>query len=147
MKINLMEDPTLAETEILIRCPSMQGEVREIVAALNLVGNTVAGQQGEDTCFVPLGDLLYFESVDDRVFFYTAEGTYETPSKLYQIEEKLKPTSFVRISKSAIVNLRRVTRMRREKNSRLLVTLSTGESLVVSRQYMPAIKEKLEVLI
>ncbi len=147
MKINIIEDPSLAEAEITVRCPAMTGELREIVAALSLIGNTVAGIAGDETHFIPLGDLLYFESVDDRVFFYTADGTYETPSKLYRIEEKLAQTSFVRISKSTIVNLRKVTRMRREPNARLLVTLTTGEALVVSRQYMPGIKEKLGVLL
>lgn len=147
MKINIIEDPNIAEPEITVRCPAMTGELREIVAALSLVGNTIAGIAGDETHFVSLGDLLYFESVDDRVFFYTADGTFETPAKLYRIEEKLAQTSFVRISKSTIVNLRKVTRMRREPNSRLLVTLTTGEVLVVSRQYMPGIKEKLGVLI
>lgn len=147
MKINIIEDPNIAEPEITVRCPAMTGELREIVAALSLAGNTIAGIVGDETHFIPLGDLLYFESVDDRVFFYTASGTFETPSKLYQIEEKLAQTSFVRISKSTIVNLRKVTRMRREPNSRLLVTLTTGEALVVSRQYMPGIKQKLGVLI
>ena len=147
MKINIIEDPTMTEAEITVRCSAMNGELREIVAALSLAGNTIAGESGGETHFLPLGDLLYFESVDDRVFFYTAEGTFETPAKLYQLEEKLARTSFVRISKSTIVNLRKVSRMRREPNARLLVTLTTGEALVVSRQYMPAIKEKLGVLI
>ena len=147
MKINIIEDTSLVEAEITVRCPVMTGELQEIVAALSLAGNTVAGMSSGETHFVPLGAVLYFESVDDRVFFYTVEGTFETAAKLYQIEEKLTHTSFVRISKSTIVNLRKVTRMRREPNARLLVTLTTGEALVVSRQYMPGIKEKLGVLI
>ena len=147
MRIQIVEDSTLTQTEIVVRSPGMCDELREIIAALNLIGSTVAGVKEGETHFIALNRLLYFESVDDRVFFYTMEDVYETPSKLYQIEEKLEQTDFVRISKSAIVNLRKVTRMRRESNSRLLVTLTTGEVLMVSRQYMPKIREKLGVLI
>ncbi len=147
MQIHIIEDPTVPELTLTIRTPRHDAILTDLLAAINLVGNTVAGMLGDETHFIPLGDVLYFEAVDDRTFFYTARETYETPSRLHTVEEKLAATPFVRISRSTVVNLRQVKCMKREKNARLLVTLTNGEALIVSRQYMPTIRERLEVLL
>jgi DNA-binding LytR/AlgR family response regulator len=95
--------------------------------------------------FIPLKEILYFESVDNKVFFYTDGETYETTVKLYQLEEKLQNSKFARISKSVLANLNRFHSIKPEKNSRLTATLMNGEKLVVSRQYIGEIKKKLGV--
>ena len=64
---------------------------------------------------------------------------------MYQLEEKLVNTPFVRISKSLIANLKKIYSIKSEKNSRMCITLSNGEKLIVSRQYLNDIKEKLGV--
>jgi len=94
---------------------------------------------------VPLRDVLYFETVDGKTFFYTENATFETAARLYQLEEKLAGTSFARISKSTIANLKKLRCIKAEKYSRLCATLVTGEKLMVSRQYMDGIKQKLGV--
>lgn len=147
MQIHIIEDSTVPELTLTIRTPRHDAVLTDLLAAINLVGNTVAGMLGDETHFIPLGEVLYFEAVDDRNFFYTARETYETPSRLHTVEEKLAMTPFVRISRSTVVNLRQVKCMKREKNARLLVTLTNGEALIVSRQYMPTIRERLEVLL
>jgi len=88
---------------------------------------------------------LYFESVDDKIFFCTKDNTYETPMRLYKIEEKLAATPFSRISKSVIANLKKVRSIKIEAHGRLLATLQSGEKLLISRQYVPEIKKKLGV--
>ena len=145
MKITVQEDPSRAEAEVRITGPA--NALAEILAALALVGETVAGRAGEELAAVPLSSVYYFETVDDRLFFYTARETYECPARLKAIEERLMSASlpFARISKTAIVNLRRMKSIRPEKNSRLVATLVNGEHLVVNRQYVKSIKEKLGV--
>lgn len=83
--------------------------------------------------------------MDKRIFFYTEDGVFESSAKLYRLEEKLENTLFSRISKSVIANLRKVRSIKPEENSRLLATLSNGEKLIVSRQYVLDIKKKLGV--
>ena len=71
---------------------------------------------------------------------------YETPLRLYELEERLAPRDFVRASKSAVVNFSRVQSIRPDLGGRLQLTLENGERLGVSRQYAPAIKEKLGLI-
>ncbi|MBR5312945.1 MAG: LytTR family transcriptional regulator DNA-binding domain-containing protein [Clostridia bacterium] len=145
MKIMIRQDENAEETEITVVCRKLDAEIEQILAAVSLIGNTVAGVHGEETCFVPLKDILYFESVENRVFFYTDGEMYEMSAKLYQLEEKLQNSKFARISKSTIANLNKFHSIKPEKNSRLTATLMNGEKLVVSRQYIGEIKKKLGV--
>jgi len=145
VKIIIQQDDSVSETEITVRCRRIDPEIEQILSAISLIGNTVAGIRGDETCFIPLKDILYFESVENKVFFYTDGETYETTVKLYQLEEKLRNTKFARISKSVIANLDRFHSIKPEKNSRLIATLVNGERLMVSRQYIGEIKKKLGV--
>lgn len=145
MKITINYDPTVTETEVCITCRELTGEVREMISAVTLADNTITGAIGDETYFIPLGDILYFESVDRKVFFYTSEQTYETMSKMYAIEERLADTHFARVAKSFIVNLKKVRSIKAERASRMCLTLQNGEKLIVSRQYLGTIKEKLGV--
>ena len=79
------------------------------------------------------------------MFLYTAKDTFETKARIYQLEEKLSGTPFARVSKSAIVNLKKVRSITPEKHSKLIMTLLNGEKLMVSRQYLNTIKERLGV--
>jgi DNA-binding LytR/AlgR family response regulator len=83
--------------------------------------------------------------VDGKIFFYTENELYEATAKLYQIEESLKHLQFARISKTVIANLDKMLSIRKAENSRLVATLVNQEKLVVSRQYVSEIKEKLGV--
>ena len=145
MKIIIRQDDSADETEITVVCRQMDAEIEQILSAVSLIGNTVAGIRGDETCFIPLKDILYFESVENKVFLYTDGETYETTVKLYQLEEKLQNSKLARISKSVIANLNKFHSIRPEKNSRLIATLVNGERLMVSRQYIGEIKKKLGV--
>ncbi len=145
LKIIIKQDANVSETEITVVCRQMDAQLEEILATVSLIDNTVTGRCGDETCFIPLKEILYFESVENKVFFYTDGETYEMSAKLYQLEEKLQNSKFARISKSVIANLNKFRSIRPEKNSRLTATLVNGERLVVSRQYIGEIKTKLGV--
>ncbi len=145
MKINIIHDPSIAEPEITVKYGYLSKELEEMLAYVSLADNTISGAIDGETYFIKMADILYFETVDRKVFFYTADKTYETKTKIYRIEEKLSNTPFARISKSVIVNLRKVKSINPEKHSRLCATLINGEKLIVSRQYLSVIKEKLGV--
>ena len=74
---------------------------------------------------------------------YTAHDVYETPLKLYEIEECLADTGFFRISKSQIINILRITSLCPDFGGRIEVMMENGEKLIVSRQYSKSLKERL----
>lgn len=145
MKLNIKHDPNISETEITVNYGFLDEELEEILAFLSLADNRMTGSLNGETHFVRLSDILYFESVDRRCFFYTANKAFETKIKMYELEAKLAHTPFSRISKSVIVNLKMVKSISNEKYSRLCATLVNGEKVIVSRQYLNCVREKLGV--
>ncbi len=145
MKIQIIQDEAFEQTEIVIRARRIDDELAEVISCLSLIGNTVSGFSGGVLKIVPLCDVLYFESVDNKTFFYTQEDVFEIRSRLYELEEKFTQASFVRISKSCIVNFKKLKAIRRASHSRLEAELLNGEKLMVSRQYMTLIKNRLGV--
>ena len=145
MKVTIVEDPNINETEISIVCAQMTDELKDFVSNIASVGLTFAGEKENEIFFIPIKDIFYFESVDGNIFFYTGNETYEATVKLYEIEENLKNLHFVRISKTVIANLDKMLSIKKTENSRLVSTLVNKEKLVVSRKYVSEIKKKLGV--
>lgn len=145
MKVTIIEDPNIKEMELSVVCAKITNEINEIVSKISAIGQTVAGKKDEETFLIPIKKIFYFESVDGKIFFYTENELYEATAKLYQIEESLKHLQFARISKTVIANLDKMLSIRKAENSRLVATLVNQEKLVVSRQYVSEIKEKLGV--
>ncbi len=145
MKITIVEDPNIHETEISIVCAKMTDELNDLVADLATAELTFTGKKEKETFFIPAKDIYYFESVDGTVFIYTDKDTYEGTTKLYKVEERLKNTHFSRISKTVIANLDKMLSIKRAEGARLVATLVNKEQLIVSRQYVSRIKKTLGV--
>jgi len=145
LKITIEESKDIEETEIHIKCSAITEDLSKIIAAISLYDNIVVGVIDNTSYMIKAADIFYFETIDNRVFIYTEDKTYETMLKIYEIEEKFKSTSFVRISKSAVVNLRKISSIQRKPYSKLIAELINGEKIIISRHYMPDIAAKLGI--
>lgn len=143
LKLIIEDNSNVDETEITVRCNGIDEDLSKLIETIRLFANTIPGKKDGANFFIGLSDILYFETTDNRMFFYTDNEIYETTLRLYEIEERFKETSFIRVSKSFIVNLSKVGNIRSETNGRLIAELVNGEKIVISRQYVPLIKKKL----
>lgn len=143
MKVTVEENENVNETEVAIRCRSVDAETEKLIESVRLFANTIPGKKDGADYFIGLSDVLYFETTDNRIFFYTKDAFFETSLRLYEIEERFSSTSFIRVSKSFIVNLQKVGNICSESNGRLIAELVNGEKIIISRQYVPLIKKKL----
>lgn len=143
VRITINEDEALDELEVIINCSHADDRVLKIIASLRSLDNKLIGIKDEQTFLLNPGSVLYMESVDKRAFIYCLKEVYETPLRLYELEEKLSGSGFFRASKSTIINLSQVRSLRPDLGGRLLVTMNNGEKMLVSRQYASNIKEKL----
>ena len=143
MKLTVEERPDLAEVEVTIRCPAIDRRVRAIMAAANAADRRLMGTDEHGTFLVEAADVLYAETVDGRTFLYEGDRVLESPLRLYELEDQLAGTEFIRASKSLLVNFDAVRGLRPQLNARLELILANGESVIASRQYAPAIKRKI----
>ena len=95
----------------------------------------VSQKKDGDTVSVIPGDILYIESVDDRIFAYTAGDVIRLEGSLAGIIQKLNDDRFFRCSKSMIINIDKVERLRSLSSNRIDATMEGGEHILISRTY------------
>ena len=119
----------------------------DILSAMDLLENGSGGVRvfrDRNTFFCKLTQIYYIESVDKRTYVYTKGDCYESRDRLYELEEKLG-TYCVRISKSMIVNLRKVRNVSAEPGGRMVAVLLNEERVIISRSYVKEIKRRLGI--
>lgn len=136
----------VGEAEIIIRCNERTDRIKNIESMLEAFI-----QQGEDMVLM-LGDTEYYISKKEILFFETEEGKvaahtlnrmYYTEYKLYELE-KLMPPTFVRISKSCIININKISAIHRNITGASEVLFNnTDKKVYVSRAYYKILKDKL----
>ena len=119
----------------------------DILSAMDLLENGSGGItviRGGSTFFCKLTQIYYIESVDKRTYVYTKGDCYESRDRLYELEEKLG-MYYVRISKSMIVNLRKIQNVSAEPGGRMVAVLLNGERVIISRSYVKEMKRRLGI--
>jgi DNA-binding LytR/AlgR family response regulator len=127
-----------------IRCHSVSEEARETVAFVKSRQGQLTGIADERQYEISISDIFYIESVDNKAFIYTKSKVYETRQKLYELEEMLSKKHFLRVSKSTLLNLMKVSAIKPALNSRFTAVLQSGEQVVITRKYVPALKKALK---
>lgn len=145
MKIIINETEDAEEIEIVINCKVIDENISRIISKLKALEDKITGSKDGSIFILDTNNIFYFESVDKKTFIYMDKDVFETHLRLYELEEKLKNTDFFRASKSTIVNLRKVKNIVPMFGGRIEVFLDNGEKLIVSRQYVPVIKNKLNL--
>lgn len=143
MKITIQDCPEGEEDEIIVRCKQLDEQLMKLIYGLRAGKSQLTVSKGEKLFRVLPGEIYYFESVDNRVFAYMEKEVYETRHRLYELDEELHGTDFFRASKSTIINLAKVENIYPVFSGRFEACMKNGERLIISRQYVPVLKEKL----
>jgi DNA-binding LytR/AlgR family response regulator len=146
MKLRIETDPAAGETEVIIRCKEIDGEVADIQSAVlaRLQGSAKLRltHDGEDF-FIDPDEILFFESTSGRTWAHTATEAFEIKMRLYALEGAL-PRHFLRISKSAILNTEKIYSIAKNLTGPSVVGFrGSHKQISVSRQYYALLAERL----
>ena len=144
MKI-ILED-TEEEIRITVEAKKMPQVLNKLIDALK--------EQKEEEDFlvlhwengkavVPIEDIFYCESVEGKVYVYCENKVFTSDLKLYELESLLGTRGFMRISKQMIVDVRKIHLVSANSNAQLVATLKNDEKVVISRQFVPGLKERI----
>lgn len=145
MKINVIHDSGCEETEVTIKCAYVDDNLQKVINLLESENFRLKGRLEDRTFIIPVKDVYYIESVDEKTFIYCKSQVYETEQKLYQLDENMPKSDFVRISKSCILNIRKLKSVRPLLNGKMEAILSNGEVQIVNRHYLKGFKEKFGI--
>lgn len=146
MKVEIQIDPGLEEPVAVLRVPSPTEEVEALAARLRgeAVPQPFTVYTEREAVRVSRSMVLRFYAEDKGVLCQTGKGTFTVRRRLYELEEELAGTKFVRVSNSEIVNLDRVTGLDLTLAGTIKMTLEGGTVCWVSRRYVKKIKQALE---
>ena len=139
MKVTVSKDIE-SGTAVEIHCREVTSETERLVRYIRRFDERIMASENGSSYNVAIEEILYIESVDKKTFLYTTGHVLQTEKRLYELEELLDEKTFFRCSKSVIVNLNRITKLKPEVTRNILATLTNGEVIVISRRYVRALK-------
>ena len=136
MQIEFKHDPDQTEPKLTITAADLTDEIAGLLRQLE-------HGRPERVLLLRPEDILCFYAEDKGVKAQTGEDAYTVRERLYELEERLDPRTFVRISHSEIVNLKKVTGLDLKLSGTIKMTLEGGTVCWVSRRYVKKIKQAL----
>ena len=147
MKIILDIDKDIEEDCVIIRCRELNDEAIALQRKLieeQSVSQTIELFQGGKNYFLPIKEIYFFETNGTKIAAHTKDSIYECNSTLRDIE-KFMPYSFMRVSKSTILNLNYVQAVSRNITGASEVEfVGTKKTTFVSRAYFKMFMEKMK---
>lgn len=147
MDIEIKLDPEYKIPKAVIFTDRMTDEVNAAAKRLSEKSQQViTGFRDNILCILKDDEIVRIYASNGKIIAVTTDnGEYFLHHRLYEIEERLEPTRFVRISNSEIINLNRVKHFDLNFVGTICVTLSDSTTTYVSRRYVSTIKRILGV--
>lgn len=146
MQIEIKTDDSYIEPKIIILTASITEEINNIVQKLSVDNShIITGNKNGKIEVLEQNDLIRIFSCNNKVFALTNNGEYLLRFRLYEMEERLDPSQFVRISNSEIINLKKVKNFDLNFTGTICVKLINGAVTYVSRRYVSKIKKILGI--
>lgn len=145
MKINIFKDTRYIEPEVTVKYYEETQEINTLFQSLHSFCNSVQCSSKGETYNIGLYHIFYFESVEEKTFVYTENEVYECKHKLYELDEMFHDTSYVRVSKSCIVNIMKMKSVRPFINGKFEATMINGEKIIINRHYVADFKKKFNI--
>ena len=146
MNVKIELDEEIAEEEIIIRCRHLHEEIislQNYILKQNNRKQCLSLHSGETDYYIPIHDIYFFETEGREIRAHTTDKLFVCPYRLYELEDLL-PGSFMRISKSSIVNLDHIYSITRNLTASSIEEFSgSNKRALVSRAYYKALVERL----
>lgn len=150
MQVEIKIDNTCKEPRIIVVTDQLTDEIQALIRRLSeesprILSGILSGFRNDTLEVLDQSDIFRIYASGGKVYAVTARGEYTLRLRLYELEERLEKDSFVRISNSEIINLKKVKNFDLSFTGTICVSLSDGTVTYVSRRYVNKIKQILGI--
>lgn len=146
MQFEIKIDSSFVEPKVIILTASITEDVNTILNKLSdCTPQIISGSKDNKIEILEKADLIRIYASSGKVFAVTPKGEYMLRLRLYEIEEQLPSSQFVRISNSEIINLKKVNNFDLSFTGTICVKLLNGTTTYVSRRYVSKLKKILGI--
>ncbi len=145
VKIRVDVSPKYSEKEIVIKSPEEDDELKQIVDKIKHIESEfsqINGYINETVYSLDLKEILFFETNERNVYAHTKNNAFLIHYRLYELDNNL-PDSFLRVSKSAIINVDEIISLSRSVTGNLVQFKNTYKTIYVSRRFLKELKNRL----
>lgn len=144
MQVELKIDPRCAEPRIVVVAAEMTEEIDALLKKLSGQDmQMITGQKDGKLEILEPAELIRVFAQGGKVLASARRGQYALRMRLYELEERLDPRRFVRISNSEIINLCEAESFDLSIAGTICVQMKNGETTYVSRRYVSKIRKIL----
>ncbi|WP_298501220.1 LytTR family DNA-binding domain-containing protein [uncultured Methanobrevibacter sp.] len=146
MKVNLFVSRDIDEPYADIHTNELTDNISKAISILESDDSKdmLAVKKGSDIALLEFRDVYMLRVEEKQVKVYTENSEYLIKKPLYQVEETLN-NDFVRISKTTIVNLKKISRVAPSLRGMMFIELKNGLKDNISRKYLPDFKNALDL--
>lgn len=146
MKVNLFVSKDVEEPYAEIHTNELNENITKAMSILEKdeSNELLAVKKDSDIALLEYDDIFMFRVENKQVNVFTKDYDYIIKKPLYQIEENLN-SDFVRISKTTIVNLKKIKRVAPSLRGMMFIELKNGLKDNISRKYLPNFKQALDL--
>jgi DNA-binding LytR/AlgR family response regulator len=139
-KINLIKQ---GEDELILNYQKETPEVNLIFAFMEKRQQKLPCKTDDGIVMLSPDQILYAEKVDEKTFAYTTDQVLQLDLSLMNLELFLDDIKFFRCSKSMIVNIEMVERLKSLPSNRIDTIMYGGEHIIISRTYASEFRKRL----
>ena len=146
LKIDIKIDPQIDEPYITICVSKLTPTIQAAISLLQQKEQQVlTGTANNKIHIIEHNSVIVIRTEGKELVLYSDDGNRVLMNKpLYELEQQLGE-DFIRISKSAIINPRKIRNIEASFNGTMEIELTLGIKEVISRNYKKSFKERLGV--
>lgn len=147
MKVELKIDKELDETKIVVYAKELTEDIVNFVNKFQDYDGSknIIGFLDDKTFILDKNDIESLFAENSKIYARVNNKNYKVKRKLYELEEALEGSSFVRISNNEIANFNKVECLDIKGSSVICLKYKSGEITYVSRRYISKIKKYLDI--
>ncbi|MBO4608580.1 MAG: LytTR family transcriptional regulator DNA-binding domain-containing protein [Lachnospiraceae bacterium] len=145
MKISAEIKEQFKELEVHVCNDELNDEVKSVMGRLHTLFDSYlsATDEAGNKCMIHPMDVYSFYSEGQKVFVLDKDKKYVVQRKLFELEKEFESLSFVRISKSEIVNYKKIRSLDMSLSGTIRVVMKNGYETYTSRRNVSKIKQLL----
>lgn len=144
MEVKTQISKAYPEMEVHVCNHELNMQVRQVAEQISrVVNDTMTGMDENGIHMLNISGIVRFFAQEQKVYAQNKEGCYSIHLKLYELEEQLDGRQFIRISKSEIVNLKKIKCLDMNLAGTIKVIFYDGTQTYTSRRNITRLKKAL----
>lgn len=142
VEIKVMEEAT--KPYAVLYTNEITEEILQLVELIGSAGGVITATYEEKTIVLKAKDIYMIRVENNKTMIYCKEQSYVSKKRLLELEKILKG-SFMKISKTTLVNLDYIVSAESTFGGMMCLALKNGCKDYVSRKYLPDLKRYLGI--